>query len=757
MTETITESPTGERILALLKDADIKGVEEAWLTLPDAPPTEALFYEKVIKGLSRIHELEKGHDLFVVLLTALQEKSDWANIITISEVAAEEWPDSQELRKPASKALKGLYGSNPLFSTMISGCKGASLDVALARFHAYLQLCPGQVYQHVPLGEGVVQALDLPGNKVTIDFASEKGKVFTLSGVRQYLKYLPPDHILAIRTVAPEKLVALAEDSPVELVRLALHSYEGRIKQSDLKQILLGRVISESSWNSWWTKMRTELRMDPLIDLDAKGGARAEITLRTAPKTVEEEIEELFFGPETALADRVGALKLLVKSIKGSPTDAQKALLTRMRDTLQSEARHGKSATMVDQLQTVYLLEDVCQILGQDISKLSDVPKPAALLKDVEDYAVLAIIDDADYAARALHVLLARDGEGGFELAARVIAHAPIKLAQAIWKELDKEHHALIAVKGLQELFDRPLENPDTYFWAAKAIVDGGWEHLEEHIPLTSMVPDLFAAMDDWHTMIEKGRGNKETLATAKSLLGKVRALLQSKNFSPVFRCAEQMTIEQAREFQRMIQLHPAVNEAFRGGAERQFNLVRREGDTKAASAAPAQDFVFCTAKAREKSLRELEELNTVKIPFNAKEIEKARAEGDLKENAGYHAARERHVLLLQQANQLQLDLDKCRVISAAQVSTDSIAFGVKFVAQNLGTNEHETYTVLGQWESDPDHGIYSAKAPLLQQFLGAKVGAEVSVKRPDGTENRYKILSIENALKSGAWDLDKA
>ena len=150
---------------------------------------------------------------------------------------------------------------------------------------------------------------------------------------------------------------------------------------------------------------------------------------------------------------------------------------------------------------------------------------------------------------------------------------------------------------------------------------------------------------------------------------------------------------------------------------------------------------------------RELNELNNVKIPENSKEIEKARSEGDLKENAGYQYAKEQQKLLVNQSMQLQQALHSARLFDPSKVTTNAVNFGVRFVAENTKKGSQETYTVLGQFETDPDRNIISYQSPFMSQFIGKKVGEEVVIRHPDGSETPYKIVKIEDALASGEWD----
>src|SRR5690606_33384475 len=146
------------------------------------------------------------------------------------------------------------------------------------------KLSPGRAYQHATWVVGVIKELNLDTGKVTLDFPAEQGRVLTLAGVRDILAYLAPTHFLARRATEPVALNDLAEQDPAAVVRLILESFKGRVKQGEMKSMLLDGVLQESRWTNWWGRARTAMKMDPMIDFD-KGGAYSEITLRAKPKT----------------------------------------------------------------------------------------------------------------------------------------------------------------------------------------------------------------------------------------------------------------------------------------------------------------------------------------------------------------------------------------------------------------------------------------------------------------------------------------
>ncbi len=753
MDQTVAPVALHEEILSHAREGTIEAMEEAWLKLVESPPTDSEFYARWTGLMTKADEMKTAHALLVMLLEELANREEWNVLSGIIQAVVTHWPQSPEMRGLSERALRAQHAANPSLEAMIAASKikdGLPLDQALKRFRACLRLTPGRVYQHKSWGEGVIRSSDLLAGKITLDFPTEKGKTMTLEGVKNFLVYLPPDHYLARRATEPEKLQALGEENPSALIKVALKSSGGKLIQSDLKQLLIGKVVPESGWNSWWNRARHELRMDPMIDFDPKGGARAEIASRERPKTFEEEISDLFFASDADLESKIAAFQKLTQAQKSFTPP--RALLQKMLKNLDQSYKLEGQIAPGQKLEYAYLCEDLRKLNGDLKNEAITIPSADEIARTITDYAALNEMNQADYALRALKTLMARDGAKGTEEATRILPRASAKLAQAIWRELDEEHHLDLAATAMEKLFAQPLENPDTYLWAMKAILEGNWNHLEDYFPLSRVVPELLDGLESWKDIAESSRSSPAHVASAKQLTAKVRALLQARHFAPICVAAEKMSLEEAQSLRRSIKTHSALNEAFKSTADRQLVLTRK--DLEAAPVAEvAADFHYCTARARLEKLRELQQLNGVEIPANSREIEEARQEGDLRENAGYHAAKDKQKMLMQKSLQLQQALATARVFNAASVRTDTIGFGVRFEAEKLNNGERETYTVLGRWEADPDRHILSYQAPLVQQFLGKKAGDEILVKHPGGGETAYRVLSLSNALESGEWE----
>src|SRR3989344_8097468 len=128
----------------------------------------------------------------------------------------------------------------------------------------------------------------------------------------------------------------------------------------------------------------------------------------------------------------------------------------------------------------------------------------------------------------------------------------------------------------------------------------------------------------------------------------------------------------------------------------------------------------YFTKEAMQKLKDELHELKTVKIPENIKLIKYAAAEGDLKENAGYHDARERKVWLLRRIEELENAINDA-VVREKRVS-DKVQIGSSVVI--LLDGKQDSYEMVAPGEADILKNKMSYQSPLGQPLMGKKVGA---------------------------------
>jgi transcription elongation factor GreA len=138
----------------------------------------------------------------------------------------------------------------------------------------------------------------------------------------------------------------------------------------------------------------------------------------------------------------------------------------------------------------------------------------------------------------------------------------------------------------------------------------------------------------------------------------------------------------------------------------------------------------------------QLRQLEMEQWPAIVKEIEEARAHGDLSENAEYQYAKEKQGQLDAKIRQIKDRLARAEVIDPSKMSGDQAAFGAMVFAKNLQTNQEVKYLLVGPEEADVTAGKISIQSPIGKAFLGKKTGEEVQVETPGGLRS-FEILKI--------------
>ncbi len=150
------------------------------------------------------------------------------------------------------------------------------------------------------------------------------------------------------------------------------------------------------------------------------------------------------------------------------------------------------------------------------------------------------------------------------------------------------------------------------------------------------------------------------------------------------------------------------------------------------------------TARGAEQLRRELEDLKSVQRPRVIAAIAEARAHGDLKENAEYHAAKDQQGFIEGRISEIEDRLGRAEVIDPARLAAGGkVVFGATVTLVNVDTDEEVTYQVVGTDEADIKQGRVSFRAPLARAMIGREAGDQVLVPAPGG-EQAYEILAVD-------------
>lgn len=139
----------------------------------------------------------------------------------------------------------------------------------------------------------------------------------------------------------------------------------------------------------------------------------------------------------------------------------------------------------------------------------------------------------------------------------------------------------------------------------------------------------------------------------------------------------------------------------------------------------------------------ELDHLKSVKRPEVIAAIAEARAHGDLKENAEYHAAREQQGFIEGRINQLEAELSTAEIIDVAALNAGSrVVFGAIVTLADVDTDEEKKYQIVGDLEADIKQSLIAISSPIARALIGKNEGDSVTIQAPAG-EREYEIISV--------------
>lgn len=137
-----------------------------------------------------------------------------------------------------------------------------------------------------------------------------------------------------------------------------------------------------------------------------------------------------------------------------------------------------------------------------------------------------------------------------------------------------------------------------------------------------------------------------------------------------------------------------------------------------------------------------IENLKTIERPKVISQIAAAREIGDLKENADYHASREKQAFIEAQIADLEDRYLRVEIIDISKLSGSKVLFGATVKIKNLDNGKITSYKIVSDFEADLDQGLISNSSPVARAMIRKEAGEEIEIKTPGGIIN-YEILAV--------------
>jgi transcription elongation GreA/GreB family factor len=588
---------------------------------------------------------------------------------------------------------------------------------------ALTQLAEAGCCIHRSWGFGRIKTVDTVFARFTIDFQGKPGHPMDLAFAAESLKPVSKDHILARKSADLDAVRHLAAHH-IELVKIVLGSFGGKATADQIQQMLVPDVISED-WKKWWEVARREMKKDGHFIVPSK---KTEAVVYQVKETSLQDRLLQDFRAAKGLKARVAIVTEVVKAVadlKDKAAAANEVIASLNPDI----ATHQRTQPSVA-LEAIFVRDELREAAGLPPATGEISSAQVWLQEGIKFGPLLELIPAAKH-HRALESYKLANPDKWYEVLLHALNYVSAKLAKEIAAILNHNGQQDALKETLARLINQHAASSELLLWFGK-------ERTEDFVDILG--PEVFRAM---LTAMERDQFNEKrsnrlrdfiledqqliSELTSTADIEVIKDLTRALQLSPVFDDMDKRSL-----LARLVKAHPAVQSLITGDQTRQETAL------------------LVSWESLERRQAEYRDMVDKKIPANSKEIAVARSYGDLRENHEYKAAKEMQKILMRRKEELEAQFNRARGVDFANAKTDVVGPGTIVVVTDLSNNQRETFTILGAWDSDPDHGIISYLTPVAMALLNRKVGDEVEFEL-QGSKRRHRVEKID------AWKIDAA
>jgi transcription elongation GreA/GreB family factor len=569
---------------------------------------------------------------------------------------------------------------------------------------------------HRSWGFGKITTVDTVFSRLLVDFPSKPGHSLDLSFAADTLRPIPSDHILARKASDLAGLKQMAALQHLDLIRLVLRSFGGAATADQIQQVLVPEIIADD-WKKWWEGVKRELKRDGHFVVPLKKSDP--ILLLDAEVSVRERLMAEFRAAKGLKARLAVAAEWLKHFEDMTDTEAASAEIEKVLN--QEIASHRQTQPALA-LEAIFTRNDLRKAANRPPVE-GELNVDAIWMQNLDHGRVFEQMTATKH-KQGLQSFLETFPDKWDELLLGLLNRVSARLCGECVRLLIQEGKLRPLKQTLARLISQHGASSELLLWLAKERSDAFADILGPEVfrsMLTAMERDQFNEkrsnrlgdyiLNDHQLLVE-------LIGTAD--LDVVKDLTRALQYSPAFDDMDKRSL-----LARIVKTFPSVQGLITGDSSRQeANLL-------------------VSWESLERRKREYDELVHKRIPANSKEIAIARSYGDLRENHEYKAAKEMHRLLLLRKSELESQLVRARGTDFAGVSTETVGIGTRVVVTDLTSQQRDSFTILGAWDSDPERGVISYLSPVAQSLLNRKSGEEVEFEL-DGSRRHYRIEQIE-------------
>lgn len=626
----------------------------------------------------------------------------------------------------ALEAVTKRYGKQPEFNERLRLVGLRSRDNfqgSLSHYDLLSHMHKGKfLFHNGGWGTGEIIEISPIREQMAVEFENVSGrKHITYANAFKTLIPLPDEHFLSRRFADADKLEKEAKEDPVAIVKVLLRDL-GPKTAAEIKDELCELVIPEPEWTKWWQTARTKLKKDPMVQ--APETLKDVFILRKTEVSHEERMSRAFHSK----TDNDEIIQTSYNFVRDLPKAAKKQEINTTLKTKLLDLLNDSSLTKAQELQVLILLEDYFS------HPLPENPLKGFILnvKDVE--SVVNGIEIVALKKKALSLIRESYKDWLPLFCSFLNSVQQGTLRDYILKELNQGEAKKSLLNLLQELVEKPTKNPELFIWYFQKIA--GNENPELPYSDKSGQCQFFEAFFILLNAIE-------TKPEYKELTKKIYNLILAKRYAVVRSIIDNTSLEFIKEFLLLV----SKCQTFTDHDQKILRSLAEVVHPSLAAAKPRKganhdnNLIWTTEAGYLKTQERAKSLGTVEIIENAREIEAARALGDLRENSEYKFALEKRSRLQGELKTLSDQLSHARLITPDDISLNEVGIG-NIIHVEDSKQQEVVYTILGPWEADPEAHVLSFQSKLAQTMCGLKVGDSFTFR-----DEEFKILDIKSYL----------
>lgn len=690
-------------------------------------PNEYIQILEFIKSSDFAISFGKYVELGLPLWETLRDKSATADTV-IRLIIDLQTTNSPSLANAAAAVLDNKFSNDPEYSERLRlvGIRPlANFQGAISNYILLMHMQSGKCVFHTGgWGAGEIVEISRLREQLAIEFEYLSGrKHLTFQNAFKTLIPLSDAHFLARRFVGPDKLEEEAKRDPVGLIKMVLRDL-GPLSAAEIKEELCELVIPEKGWTRWWQNARAKLKKDTLIETPSN--LKDPFLLRIAEMPHEEQLRQEIHVAQ----DVTGIIQTTYNYVRDFPNmlkkeDVKTSIRQKMTNLLKEE-----SLTACNELQVYIFLEN---LLDHHFEKGKTVKEIIITSKNIEE--LVCGIEIIAFKKRALVAVkeFREDWEDLFLSFLTKIQQS--QLRDYILKELSQGDTRTKLYAQLEDLLHHPTKSPETYVWYFQKINTKG----NEKIPFADQI-GKYRFYEGFLVLLHKIENDAEY----RDLVKKMHQILTLKRYQSVRNIFENATLDFVKEFL----LLASKCHTFSSHDHKILLSLAQVVYPELAPSKRIEDrlqldgrVVWTTPEGYNKTQQRAQQIGTVDIIENAREVEAARALGDLRENSEYKFAVERRRQLQGELKTLSEELNRARIITEQDISLSEVGIG-NIVSVSNEQGETFTYTILGPWDADPDRHILSFQSKLAQSLIGRKVDDKFIFR-----DEEYQIKEIKSFI----------